>query len=161
MDPALPDTHPAFKWQVWTMEGGMGEGIKIVEAFLRTLESRDLDKLGELVTEDIIYSNPPSPAHLGRQAMTEFLSFNYKRMDGSSCTIHHWAENETGTVVMNERTEYMHFGDKKAGATFMGIFEIRDGKICAWRDYWDHASFAAQMAAIGQAAGPGINNSSS
>lgn len=137
----------------------MGKGIETVERFLKTLETRDLDKLAELVTDDIVYENPPSPAHRGRQAMVDFLSFNYKRMTRSSCEIHHWAENDAGDVVMNERTEYMHFGDKKAGATFMGIFELRDGKICAWRDYWDHLPFAEQMAAIGQKAGPGIGGS--
>jgi hypothetical protein len=41
----------------------------------------------------------------------------------------------------------------------MGIFEVRDGKVAAWRDYWDHASFAAQMDEIGQRAGPGIGGS--
>ena len=137
----------------------MAKGREIVERFLKTLESRDLDTLGELVTEDIVYENPPSAAHRGRQAMVDFLSFNYKRMTLSSCEVHHWAESESGNVVMNERTEHMHFGDAKAGATFMGIFELRDGKISAWRDYWDHLSFAEQMAAIGQKAGPGIGGS--
>src|SRR3982751_1254691 len=128
----------------------MPKGHDIVENFLRTLESRDLDKLAGLVTDDIEYSNPPRPAHVGRQAMLDFLSFNYKRMDHSSCVVHHWAENEGGDIVMNERTEFMHFGDQKAGATFMGLFRIRDSKISEWRDYWDHASFAEQMAKIGQ-----------
>lgn len=136
----------------------MVKGRQLVEHFLRTLESRDLDKISELVTDDIEYSNPPSPPHHGKQAMLDFLAFNYKRIDYATCVIHHWAESEQGDVVMNERTEHMHFGDKKAGATFMGLFTIRDGKICEWRDYWDHASFADQMVKIGQSAGPGINS---
>jgi limonene-1,2-epoxide hydrolase len=134
----------------------MTKGREVVETFLRTLESRDLDAVGRMVTEDIENSNPPTPALIGRKARIDFLSFNYRRMDHSSCTVHYWAENETGDVVMNERPEFMHFGDKKAGATFIGLFVLRDGKIAVWRDYWDHASFAAQMAAIGQSAGPGI-----
>ena len=134
----------------------MGKGQRIVENFLETLESRDLDKLTDLVTDDVEYANPPSPPLEGRQAMIDFLSFNYKRMDRSSCVIHFVTESDDGNVVMVERSEYMHFGDRKAGATFMGIFEIRDGRIFAWRDYWDHASFARQMADIGQKAGPGI-----
>ncbi len=28
----------------------------------------------------------------------------------------------------------------------MGAFELRDGKICAWRDYFDLAQFQRQMA---------------
>jgi limonene-1,2-epoxide hydrolase len=41
----------------------------------------------------------------------------------------------------------------------MGLFKLHDGKICEWRDYWDHAAFAEQMAKIDQAAGPGITQS--
>jgi limonene-1,2-epoxide hydrolase len=29
----------------------------------------------------------------------------------------------------------------------MGIFELRDGKIAAWRDYWDLQQFERQLAA--------------
>jgi limonene-1,2-epoxide hydrolase len=28
----------------------------------------------------------------------------------------------------------------------MGVFEYKDGKISAWRDYWDLADFQRQMA---------------
>jgi limonene-1,2-epoxide hydrolase len=134
----------------------VGKGQRIVEHFLHTLESRNLDELTKLVTDDIVYANPPTAPLEGKQAMIDFLSFNYKRMDRSSCVLHFVTESDDGDIVMTERTEYMHFGDRQAGATFMGIFEIRDGRIAAWRDYWDHASFAQQMAAIGQSAGPGI-----
>lgn len=134
----------------------MREGIRFVEKFLGTLEDRDLDKVAGLVTEDVVYANPPSEPLVGRKAMIDFLSFNYKRMDRSTCVIHSMTQNHDGSIVMNERTEHMHFGDKKAGATLMGIFEIRDGRISAWRDYWDHASFQEQMMAIGYNAGPGI-----
>ena len=82
----------------------MTRGRELVETFLRTLESRNLDAVERLVTDDIEYSNPPSPAHLGRRALIDFLSFNYRRMDRSSCTVHYWAKNERGDVVMNERT---------------------------------------------------------
>jgi limonene-1,2-epoxide hydrolase len=27
----------------------------------------------------------------------------------------------------------------------MGIFELRNGKITAWRDYWDLKTFEAQL----------------
>jgi limonene-1,2-epoxide hydrolase len=29
----------------------------------------------------------------------------------------------------------------------MGIFELRSGKIAAWRDYWDLQQFERQLAA--------------
>ena len=39
----------------------------------------------------------------------------------------------------------------RAGRTFdlqvMGAFEVNDGKINAWRDYYDPSQFKSQMAA--------------
>ena len=29
----------------------------------------------------------------------------------------------------------------------MGVFELRDGKIAAWRDYWDLRQFEQQLPA--------------
>jgi limonene-1,2-epoxide hydrolase len=37
------------------------------------------------------------------------------------------------------------FGDRALSIPVMGAFEIRDGKISAWRDYFDMASFTRQL----------------
>ena len=52
-------------------------------------------------------------------------------------------------VVMNERTDRFLIerdGEEKwAEAPVAGIFEIRDGKIAAWRDYFDMGMFTKAM----------------
>ena len=42
-----------------------------------------------------------------------------------------------------------HFtqGDRDIALPVMGTFEVRDGKISAWRDYFDMAQFTNQMSA--------------
>jgi limonene-1,2-epoxide hydrolase len=60
--------------------------------------------------------------------------------------VHHSAENPGTGVVMNERTDRFKIGPKWVEAPVMGIFELRDGKIAAWRDYFDLAGFQKQMA---------------
>jgi limonene-1,2-epoxide hydrolase len=129
---------------------------QIVRDFLATLEARDIDGLVSKCTEDIVYANVPVPPHRGRAAVREFLSFNFKKCSEAESTIHNIAVTKDGGCVLTERTEALIFGDKRVQATFMGIFEIRDGLISAWRDYWDMASFAKDMKAAGQMAGPGI-----
>ncbi len=37
-------------------------------------------------------------------------------------------------------------GDKNLALPVMGVFEIQDGKIAAWRDYFDLATLNQQMA---------------
>ena len=55
----------------------------------------------------------------------------------------HQAAN--GDVVLNERIDRFEIGGKEAAALVCGVFEIRGGKIARWRDYFDMASFQAQM----------------
>ena len=43
-----------------------------------------------------------------------------------------------GNLVINERIDTMVARDgKKSDIPVVGVFELRDGKISAWRDYFD------------------------
>jgi limonene-1,2-epoxide hydrolase len=52
----------------------------------------------------------------------------------------------TGAKVLTERIDHILGPDGEPSASFavMGIFEVADGKITAWRDYFDTAAFAGQ-----------------
>jgi limonene-1,2-epoxide hydrolase len=50
-----------------------------------------------------------------------------------------------GPVVMTERVDVFKLPDKAIELRVMGTFEVRDGKITAWRDYFDMNQFTSQM----------------
>ena len=50
-----------------------------------------------------------------------------------------------GDVVLNERVDRFDMGGTEVSVQVCGVFEIRDGKIARWRDYFDMASFQKQM----------------
>ena len=52
-----------------------------------------------------------------------------------------------GNIVMTERVDHFRVGEKRIMVPCMGIFELRDGKIAAWRDYWDLRQFECQLPA--------------
>ena len=52
-----------------------------------------------------------------------------------------------GEIVMVERVDHFLIGERHVSVPWMGIFEIDDGKIAAWRDYWDLQQFERQMPA--------------
>ena len=52
-----------------------------------------------------------------------------------------------GDVVLTERVDVFDTGDKTISLPVMGTFELRDGKIAAWRDYFDLQQFMAQSEA--------------
>ena len=49
-----------------------------------------------------------------------------------------------GPVVLTERVDIFKFPDKSIELPVMGTFEVRDGKIAAWRDYFDVHQFTSQ-----------------
>ena len=53
----------------------------------------------------------------------------------------------TGSVVMNERTDVMRRKDGgEISLPVTGVFEVVDGKIAAWRDYFDLATVTSAFA---------------
>ncbi|MCW2625023.1 limonene-1,2-epoxide hydrolase family protein, partial [Mycobacterium sp.] len=50
-----------------------------------------------------------------------------------------------GPVVLTERVDVFRLSDKSFELPVMGAFEVSDGKIKAWRDYFDMNQFTSQM----------------
>ena len=50
-----------------------------------------------------------------------------------------------GPVVMTERVDVFKLPHKSFELPVMGTFEISDGKISAWRDYFDMNQFTTRM----------------
>ena len=50
-----------------------------------------------------------------------------------------------GDVVMNERIDTLVMGENTIELPVMGIFELEDGKIVKWRDYFDMGQLAGQQ----------------
>lgn len=59
-----------------------------------------------------------------------------------------WNKNDIDQLMSFFRADcvYHKFGDPSVELPVMGAFELSDGKISAWRDYFDMAQFQAQMA---------------
>ena len=50
-----------------------------------------------------------------------------------------------GPVVMTERIDVFTLAGKTFDLQVMGAFEVNDGKIKAWRDYFDPSQFNSQI----------------
>ena len=46
---------------------------------------------------------------------------------------------------MTERADVFTLPGKSFELQVIGTFEVRDGKISAWRDYFDQTQFASRM----------------
>ena len=111
----------------------------VVRDFCRTVERRDVPALMAFFTEDAVYHNIPMEPVQGREAIKQFIAGFTAAFDGIDFQIHRQVSD--GNVVMNERTDTMRRKDGGAiPLPVMGIFEIVDGKIAKWRDYFDMAT---------------------
>jgi limonene-1,2-epoxide hydrolase len=89
-----------------------------------------------MVTPDIVYHNIPMQPCIGRVAFRNFIdSFKANSAEWETHAI-----AATGNSVLTERTDKFVFVDGSIMTIrVMGAFEIADGKIAKWRDYFDPA----------------------
>lgn len=59
-----------------------------------------------------------------------------------------------GPVVMVERVDHFVGSERKIELPMVGVFEVHEGKISAWRDYFDSAQVVRQPAATHDDAKP-------
>ncbi|MGD9663179.1 MAG: limonene-1,2-epoxide hydrolase family protein [Porticoccaceae bacterium] len=100
-------------------------------------QSLNVDSILDFFTEDAIYINMPmDPPNRGKDEIRAFLNWFVGAVRELEFIVHHQVEGANG-IVMNERTDRIDFHGKLLELPVMGIFEFRNGKICAWRDYFD------------------------
>lgn len=105
-----------------------------VEAFLYALRDEDFDAADDLLADDLVYENVGLPTIRGRaRAMKMFRSLEGRA--GFDVKFHRIAEE--GVVVLNERTDALIFGPLRVQFWVCGVFEVHDGRITLWRDYFD------------------------
>jgi limonene-1,2-epoxide hydrolase len=116
-----------------------------VRAFIAAWEARSLDGILGLMTPDARWLNVGMPESIGIDAIRAAVAPFIEHATTVKWTVHHIAETPSG-AVLTERTDDFVMGGKTLSAPVMGVFEFRDGKICAWRDYFDLPGFQKQMA---------------
>jgi len=112
---------------------------ELVTEFCKLWSSPNPEELAGYFTEDAVYHNIPMEPVQGREAIKQFIAGFVAAVNGIDFNVHRQVSD--GAVVMNERTDVMHL--KNGGEVplpVMGVFEVHDGKIAAWRDYFDMAA---------------------
>jgi limonene-1,2-epoxide hydrolase len=118
-------------------EGSTTEApVRIVEAFLYALRDKNWDAFASAMDDNIVYHNVGTPIINGRRQSVKFLRRMFDRPSaGFEVKIHRIAVE--GTSVLTERTDVMVFGPYRMHFWVCGVFEVHNGKITLWRDYFD------------------------
>ncbi len=118
-----------------------------VREFIRRWEARDVDGILAMFSDAPFYHNIPMEPLTSQESIRKFIEPFLGPVTAVEWEVKFIAEDADG-VVLTERVDTFAFGDKKISLPVMGTFELADGKIARWRDYFDLAEFERQMAAI-------------
>ena len=122
--------------------------IQLVSRFCAAwTEDRPTGELAAFFADDAVYHNIPLAPITGREAIAttidSFIRPGAPGIEGIEFRVVNIAAN--GPTVMTERVDVFRLLDKSFELPVMGTFEVSEGKIRAWRDYFDMNQFTSRM----------------
>ena len=130
------------------------DAVKIMRDMMVALESQDFEKAATFFTDDLEYEDVPS--NQSWHNVKDYIDFakGVRRM----CPDRKWEMTSAFSDGQKIATEsvwsgtFTHSDDPKMPATgkyvsfrCVSITELRNGKICRNRDYYDNLSFSQQL----------------
>jgi len=119
------------------------ENERVVDEFCKTWETLNIDKVMEFFTDDAVYHNIPLKPAKGKAEIRKTIDgfmpgttkIEFKILSTASA----------GATVFNERVDSFIVNGNHVAVPVAGVFEISGGKIKAWRDYFDLATYVSQL----------------
>ncbi|MGP2440551.1 limonene-1,2-epoxide hydrolase family protein [Streptomyces sp. JW3] len=118
---------------------------RVVHAFLTGMGPTPDDirrVMDGFLTDDCVWQNPGAPVCRGKRDILALLPPDFARLE---VRFRHLAT--AGDTVLAERTESMYRADGSPIARHLNVmaaFELRAGRISAWRDYYDHTHLISE-----------------
>ena len=109
---------------------------RLIREFLAAWERRDTEYIVECFSDDGVYHSVPLTPIVGKAAISEFVA-GFADVPPGRLEIHHQVASDN--LVMNERTDHITLNGKAVTLPICGVFEIENGRIKAWREYFDLA----------------------
>ena len=117
----------------------MSDNVQTIKDFIAAWSNLDSDELVGYFSEDGIYYNMPTQPVQGKEQLKQFIgSFisNWTKTNWDTLNI-----IGKGDVVIAERLDRTEVGDIKVDLPCCGVFEMEEGKIKVWRDYFDMGTY--------------------
>jgi limonene-1,2-epoxide hydrolase len=116
----------------------------LVRRFCGAWGAGDISAVLAFFAPDATYHNIPLDPVAGVDAIRATIEGFSAGVDKIEFRVHHLIAD--GDIVMTERTDVFVTSAKTVELPVMGIFEVADGAITAWRDYFDLQQFMSQLA---------------
>jgi len=108
---------------------------EVTRRFLESMALGESETVVELLDPDIVWINVSLPAVRGKRTVAGMLrKLDNPRLGFAVRLITVAADGDT---VLTERVDELRFGSFRTQFWVCGRFEVRDGLITVWRDYFD------------------------
>ncbi len=101
------------------------------------------NELVEYFADDAVYHNMPVEPAVGREAILGLLNMFVTPAERVEFRVRNIVAN--GDVVLTERVDVFVLPNATIELPVMGTFEVKGGKIVAWRDYFDLNQYMSQL----------------
>jgi limonene-1,2-epoxide hydrolase len=116
----------------------------VVRNFCEAFARQDIEELLDYFAEDAVYENVPIGAATGKEAVRATLQQFI--VPGSTAEFDILLLAASGSAVLTERVDHLTIAGKQISIRVMGTFEVTgEGKLAAWRDYFDMAQLTSQI----------------
>ncbi|MBV9952744.1 MAG: nuclear transport factor 2 family protein [Acidimicrobiia bacterium] len=117
--------------------------MDVVRRFCDAWGKEDVATIVGFFTDDAVYHNIPIAPVTGPEQIKATIEGFSAGVESIEFQVDAIAAN--GPMVLTERVDIFVFPNGRIELPVMGAFEVRDGKIAAWRDYFDMNQFMSQM----------------
>ena len=129
----------------------MNAALDVVHRFISAIEAKDIDGAVALLADTCEYDNVPMGKVVGPDAVRAALGPFVAQCTTVEWVV--WRESATNVTVFNERLDRFHMPHGWVEIPVIGVWEVVDGLITLWRDYFDLATFRSQMVPAAPTAG--------
>ena len=116
---------------------------EIIRNFIAAWSRLNTEELVAYFCEDGVYHNMPAEPIAGHDALTGFVGAFLAGWDKTDWEILNLLVD--GDVIVVERMDRTIAGGKSVDLPCCGVFEMRNGKIAVWRDYFDMTTYINAM----------------
>lgn len=111
----------------------------IVLQFCEAFSRRNIEELLDFFADGAVYHNIPMAPATGKDEIRATLELFV--LDSPSIEFEILNVAASGRIVFTERVDRMTIAGNAVAVPVTGVFEVDDGKITAWRDYFDLQQF--------------------
>lgn len=117
---------------------------QVVRSFIAAWSELKAEPLVDYFTDDGTYHNMMLDPVSGRANLLEFITGFLANWSETNWELLHVVAK--GDLVIAERVDRTRIGDRSVALPCVGVFEMQDGKIKVWRDYFDMATYTNAFA---------------